>query len=80
MTPANSGWLRSSGTRQTYNFELDVAGFLNLRDWATYGSITSQTWWYQDGCNPPDERILWGNGIDPGHARIVQAECLIPNP
>ena len=79
LTTYNSGWGRSSGTRQTYSFELDVAGFLNLSDWATYASITSQNWWYQSsGCGSPNERILWGNSVDPGVARIVQADCIDP--
>jgi hypothetical protein len=79
LTSNNSGWGRDSGTRQTYSFQLDVAGFLNVQDWATYGSITSQNWWYQSsGCGSPDERILWGNSVDTTVARVIQADCIDP--
>jgi hypothetical protein len=57
----------------------DLAGFLNVQDWATYGSITSQNWWYQSsGCGSPDERILWGNSVDTTVARVIQADCIDP--
>jgi hypothetical protein len=79
MTPHNSGWGRSSGTRQTYQFELGGAGFINVTDWATYGSITRQQWWYHSsGCGSPEEEILWGYNTDPATATIVQADCLVP--
>ena len=80
LTPENSGWGRSSGTRQTYEFELAGAGFINVTDWATYGSITKQQWWYHpSGCNSPEEEVMWGYNTDPSTATIVQADCLDPS-
>jgi hypothetical protein len=79
LTANNSGWGRSSGTRQTYQFELGGAGFINVTDWATYGSITRQQWWSHPGCGSPEEELLWGYNTDPSMATIVQADCLDPN-
>jgi hypothetical protein len=34
---------------------------------------------YCQGCGSPNERILWGNSVDPGVARVVQADCINPD-
>jgi hypothetical protein len=68
---------RNTVQTQTYDFQLDVAGFLGLDSQSAYGSITSVTWyWTKRGCNGNKSRVLWGYKSDPITAPILQASCM----
>lgn len=80
LTPSFPNFRRDSGTRITYDFELNVAGFISLGSESTFGSITSGVWKYQStNCPAPKKRVIWGDGVDPASARIIQANCMVPN-
>jgi hypothetical protein len=79
LTPARSGWTRSTGNRETNQlsgtFFIPFGGSVNLADLTTYASVTSVTYNYVKGCPRGSKRVLWGHGIDPGVARRIQANC-----
>ena len=49
---------------------------MSIIDTTTYASVTSVSWKYAGGCPRGDERVLWGQKIDPVVARRVMADCL----
>ncbi len=71
----NSPWKRATGQYQEYGFQLSFADFLGLKSKATYATNTLMTWKAVDGCS--GERWLWGDGVDPYDAPIVQASCVV---
>jgi hypothetical protein len=80
LTNREPDLIRRTVNSQTYDFQLNVAGFLGLNSQGAYGSITSVTWhWAQRGCSGGGrKRLLWGFRSDPFDARILQASCTKP--
>lgn len=64
---------RINGQEHEYSFTLGVAGFLQLKDISTYGSITKVRWDRLSGCGAT--RWLYGDNVDFGGAPIVSATC-----
>jgi len=79
LTPNNSGWTRSSGTRKENSadatFYEPFGGSVHISSITTYASITSVTYNYRRGCPSGHSRVIWGHGTDPGEVPRVQANC-----
>jgi len=82
LTPSNSGWSRSSGTRESNDvngsFIFPFASNLGIDSLTTYGSITSVQYnWISSGsCGTGFTRVIWGHDSTPADTGRVQASCI----
>jgi hypothetical protein len=79
LTPANSGWMRSTGNRVTNDangtFTFPNGANLGLEVKSVYGSITSVTYNWLPGCGNGFIRIVWGYRATPADTGHVDAGC-----
>jgi hypothetical protein len=84
LTPANSGWTRSTGTvvgNDAYEtFTLPFASDIGSETITTYQQITSVTynWIPTAKCGTGYTRVIWGDNDDPEDTPRVEANC-VPN-
>jgi hypothetical protein len=69
-----TSWYRNTAQEQEYGFQFSAAGYLGLKDKASFATGTKITYNYvSGGCS--SRRVIWGSGTDPNSAGIVQASC-----
>jgi hypothetical protein len=81
LTPNNTGWQRTSGTREGNsdgtNFYFPFASSIVVNSLTTYGSITTIKYdWIPSGnCGSGYTRVIWGYNATPRDTQRVQANC-----
>jgi hypothetical protein len=75
LTTASNHFERSTGQYQSYGFDLDFAGFVDVDSKTTYGSITDVNYKLNSSTTCGHPEILWGKAADVTGTDIVQANC-----
>jgi hypothetical protein len=79
LTRANSGWTRSTGKMVTNDasgtFTFPDGANIGIESKSVYGSITSVTYDFVDGCGKGFIRVVWGYRATPAETGHLEADC-----